>query len=297
MDINELRSEFKSISKSAVHLSFLSDYLPADDKIFVQPFTGFVTSEKRMTTDDVVSYWSHKIFPDKSIESYSAHFPFAQSRLLYVIETIAQFSGLDKRSNLTWGDYATGEGVLLDLLSMRFPNLHVTATEHSKELVENLQGKGFNVSQRSLGNTRNDSSFGQVDIATLTWTLANSIDPFAVLSDVVSSTNEGGLVCVAESSRVLVPFRKSLRDYFSKTMPADLHPSNFSANTLRCLMQICGLEICYVNRYFDSDVLLVIGKKVSHKIEPSFVDNQTNVVEFFKEWHRQTRYFESLRGN
>jgi len=296
MQNDALKNEFRSVSESSVHLSFLSDYLSANDKIFVQPLTGFVTSQKRMTDVDVVSYWSNTIFPDKSIESYSAHFPFAQSRLLYVIETVAQFSGLDMRSSSTWGDFATGEGVLLDLLSMRFPNLHVTATEHSKELVESLQSKGFAVQQRSLGVTNNDLSFGQVDIATLTWTLANSIDPFAVLSDVVSLTKEGGLVCVAESSRVLVPFRKSLRDYFSRTMPADLHPSNFSANTLRCLMQICGLEICYVNRYFDSDVLLVIGKKVSHKIEPSYVDNQTNVVEFFKEWHRQTRYFESLRG-
>lgn len=296
MDISLLKTEFRFVSKGAVYLSFLSEYLPADDKIFVQPLTGFVTSEKRMTDDDVVSYWSNTIFPDKSTESYSAHFPFAQSRLLYVIQTVAQFSGLDIRSNLTWGDFATGEGVLLDLLSMRFPNLHVIATEHSKELAETLQSKGFAVQQRSLGETKDDLAFGQVDIATLTWTLANSIDPFAVLSDVVSSTKEGGLVCVAESSRVLVPFRKSLRDYFSKTMPADLHPSNFSANTLRCLMQICGLEICYVNRYFDSDVLLVIGKKVSNKIEPSFVDHQTHVVTFFKEWHRQTRYFESLRG-
>jgi len=296
MDNDALKNEFRSVSESSVHLSFLSDYLPSNDKIFVQPLTGFVTSQKRMTDDDVVSYWSNTIFPDKSIESYSAHFPFAQSRLLYVIETVAQFSGLDMRSSSTWGDFATGEGVLLDLLSMRFPNLHVTATEHSKELVESLQSKGFAVQQRSLGVTNNDLSFGQVDIATLTWTLANSIDPFAVLSDVVSSTKEGGLVCVAESSRVLVPFRKSLRDYFSKTMPADLHPSNFSANTLRCLMQICGLEICYINRFFDSDVLLVIGRRVAKKIEPSFTDKQTHVIEFFQEWDRQTRYFESIRG-
>jgi len=294
--IFNLRDEFSRVSPQATRLDFLSSYLYEGDEIWVQPLTGFVTSSRRMSKDDVVRYWSDVIFPDKSIESYSAHFPFAQSRLLYVIETVAQYSGLDVRSSSTWGDFATGEGVLLDQLSMRFPNLHVTATEHSRELVESLQSKGFAVQQRSLGVTNNDLSFGQVDIATLTWTLANSIDPFAVLSDVVSSTKEGGLVCVAESSRVLVPFRKSLRDYFSKTMPADLHPSNFSANTLRCLMQICGLEICYINRFFDSDVLLVIGKKVSHKIEPSFVDNQTNVVEFFREWHRQTRYFESLRG-
>lgn len=296
MDTEALKKEFKSVSPDAVHLPFLSSYLPAGDKVFVQPLTGFVTSERLMSDEEVVRYWSNQIFPDKSIESYSAHFPFAQSRLLYVIETIAQFAGLNAQSKYSWGDFATGEGVLLELLAMRFPHLKLTATEHSKDLVAKLQGKGFAVQQRSLGKSNKGTSSGDVDIATLTWTLANSIDPFAVLSDVVSSTKEGGLVCVAESSRILVPFRKSLRDYFSNTMPADLHPSNFSSNTLRCLMQICGLEICFINRFFDSDVLLVIGRRVAKKIEPSFTDKQTHVIEFFQEWDRQTRYFESIRG-
>lgn len=296
MNIESLKQEFKSVSPDAVHLSFLSSYLPAGNKIFVQPLTGFVTSERLMSDEEVVSYWSNQIFPDKSIESYSAHFPFAQSRLLYVIETIALFAGLDAQAEHSWGDFATGEGVLLELLATRFPHLRLSATEHSEDLVAKLQGKGFAVQQRSLGKTNKGTSSGEVDIATLTWTLANSIDPFAVLSDVVSSTKEGGLVCIAESSRILVPFRKSLKDYFSNTMPADLHPSNFSSSTLRCLMQICGLEICYTNRFFDSDVLLVIGRKVAKTIEPSFTDNQMRVVEFFQEWDKQTRYFESIRG-
>lgn len=296
MNIESLKQEFKSVSPDAVHLSFLSSYLPAGNKIFVQPLTGFVTSERLMSDEEVVSYWSNQIFPDKSIESYSAHFPFAQSRLLYVIETIALFAGLDAQAEHSWGDFATGEGVLLELLATKFPHLRLSATEHSEDLVAKLQGKGFAVQQRSLGKTNKGTSSGEVDIATLTWTLANSIDPFAVLSDVVSSTKEGGLVCIAESSRILVPFRKSLKDYFSNTMPADLHPSNFSSSTLRCLMQICGLEICYTNRFFDSDVLLVIGRKVAKTIEPSFTDNQMRVVEFFQEWDKQTRYFESIRG-
>jgi hypothetical protein len=100
---------------------------------------------------------------------------------------------------------------------------------------------------------------------------------------------------VAESSRILVPFRKSLNDYFSKSSPADLHPSNFSANTLRCLMQLSGLEIVFTNRYFDSDVLLVIGKKVDRIVEPTFFDNQTNVVKFMKEWAHASELFEKFR--
>jgi hypothetical protein len=50
-----------------------------------------------------------------------------------------------------------------------------------------------------------------------------------------------------------------------------------------------------VNRYFDSDVLLVIGKKVTNEVKPTFADNQNRVVEFFRALDKQTRFFESLR--
>jgi hypothetical protein len=60
-------------------------------------------------------------------------------------------------------------------------------------------------------------------------------------------------------------------------------------------MQLAGLEICYVNRYFDSDVLLVIGKKVDKKITPTFFDDPNTVINYFNEWDKQTRYFETLR--
>ena len=99
------------------------------------------------------------------------------------------------------------------------------------------------------------------------------------------------VTCVADSSRVLVPFQKSLSDYFSKTFPTDLHPSNFSTNTLKLLMQLSGLEVVFANRYFDSDVLLVIGKKIDHQVEPKFFDDQKQVVDFKKEWALASEFF------
>jgi hypothetical protein len=71
--------EFSSISKKAIKLDFLSKYLPEGDEIFVNPTTGFVTSSRKMSAEDVAAYWSNVIFPDKSIESYSANFPFAKA--------------------------------------------------------------------------------------------------------------------------------------------------------------------------------------------------------------------------
>jgi ubiquinone/menaquinone biosynthesis C-methylase UbiE len=294
--MNNISNEFSSVQPGAIELDFLSKYLPIGDKIFVNPISGFITSQRYMSANDVAKYWSDKIFPDKSEESYSAYNPFAQARLFYVVQTIAQYLKFNENSNLHWCDFATGEGVLLSLLR-NYPKLRISGTEHSSTLVESLNSNGFDVQIKTLGIQASMLNKEQFDISTLTWTLANAIDPLACLRDVVDNTKTGGYVCVAESSRILVPFRKSLNDYFSKTFPADLHPSNFSANTLKLLMQLAGLEIVFVNRYFDSDVLLVIGKKVSHQVEPKFFDDQMQVVEFMREWALASEFFESLRSN
>jgi hypothetical protein len=293
--MDNLSKEFTSVQPGAIELDFLSKYLPIGDKIFVNPISGFITSQRQMLASDVAKYWSDNIFPDKSEESYSAYYPFAQARLFYVVQTVAQFLNLDEHSNLHWCDFATGEGVLLKLLRNHYPLLKIHGTEHSQVLVESLKSNGFEVQVKTLGIQSSMLYKKQFDISTLTWTLANAIDPLACLRDVVENTKTGGYVCVAESSRILVPFRKSLNDYFSKTLPADLHPSNFSANTLKLLMQLAGLEIVFINRYFDSDVLMIVGKKVSHQVEPKFFDDQMQVVKFMREWALASEFFENLR--
>jgi hypothetical protein len=291
-----LIEEFRSISKAAIKLDFLSKYLPKDDQIFVNPITGFVTSQRKMSVEEVAAYWSDVVFPDKSIESYSANFPFAKARLTYVTHTVADFLKLDTKSKSRWCDFATGEGVLLKLISTFYPNIEVTGTEHSMEIVNQLNNEGFGVKKLTLGEFSTYDSDKEFDISTLTWTLANAIDPVSCVKDIVLRTRMGGYVCIAESSRILVPFRKSLFDYLSLTNPADLHPSHLSANTLRCLMQLAGLEIVYTNRYFDSDVLLVIGKKVDYPVVPKYFDDQKSVVSFMKKWAEVSDYYESLRN-
>jgi len=79
-----IQQEFNEVSRGAIELKFLGKFLPAGDAIYVNPITGFVTSSRKMSSEDVAKYWSNIIFPDKSEESYTAHNPFAQARLLYV---------------------------------------------------------------------------------------------------------------------------------------------------------------------------------------------------------------------
>jgi hypothetical protein len=138
------------------------------------------------------------------------------------MQSIAKFLNFSKETNLRICDFATGEGVLLDLLHNNYPKLNTSGTQRSSALVESLKNNGFDVQIKTLGIHTSMQNKEQFDISTLT-----------CLRYVVENTKTGGYVCVAESSRILVPFRKSLNDYFSKTFPAGFNPSNFSANTLK----------------------------------------------------------------
>jgi hypothetical protein len=61
-------------------------------------------------------------------------------------------------------------------------------------------------------------------------------------------------------------------------------------------MQLAGLEIVYTNRYFDSDLLLVIGKKVDRPVIPVYFDDQKSVVDFLKKWAEVSDYYEGIRN-
>lgn len=75
IDNTEVSCEFRFLSTNAICLDFLTEYLPESNRVYVQPLTGFVTSERKMTAEMVVQYWSEQIFPDSNLESYSAYFP------------------------------------------------------------------------------------------------------------------------------------------------------------------------------------------------------------------------------
>ncbi len=49
-------TEFSSVSDEAIQLDFLEKYLPTGDSIHVNPVTGFVTSSRRMSSEDVAKY-------------------------------------------------------------------------------------------------------------------------------------------------------------------------------------------------------------------------------------------------
>ena len=123
------------------------------------------------------------------------------------------------------------------------------------------------------------------------WTLVNSASCLDMINAAFQMLKPGGHIVIAESSRILVPFKKPLNYYLSK-LPADLHPYHFSANSLSNLLKVAGFKIITINRYIDSEYLCLIAKKINNFENDSFeVDNYQEVLSFFERWHIETEKF------
>jgi len=103
--------------------------------------------------------------------------------------------------------------------------------------------------------------------------------------------NKNGYIVIAESSRMLVPFKKPIQMYFGKGNP-DIHPFHFSKNSLTNLLLINKFKPVYVNRYIDSDYLLIIAKKdVAIHEKKIKLDNFRKVKDFFKRWYKESENY------
>ncbi|HEX5470483.1 MAG TPA: methyltransferase domain-containing protein [Lacipirellulaceae bacterium] len=293
-------ASFKTLPDHAIPLDFLGEFTAGGRPLFVCPRTGVLSSERKMSPQDIVSYWSKNIFPSNDPNDYSAINPFAQGRLLYTLLTLANFvaDAGDLPGAPLLCDFATGQGVLLDLARQHLPQWRLSATEESCELAQAISAKGHRVVATGLGFGAISLARelgGEPNVATLCWTLCNCIDPLSVLAQIHATIADGGYICVAEGSRIMVPYRKSLRDIFSPVHPPDVHPFYFSRASLAALLSVAGFRLVYVNRYFDSDVLIVIARKqTSNTVAKDIVvDDPADVATFMKSWFEATRYFES----
>jgi hypothetical protein len=123
------------------------------------------------------------------------------------------------------------------------------------------------------------------------WTLENCLSCIDMLKGAASLVEVGGKVLVATGSRILVPFKKPLFQYFSHT-PADSHCFRFSANALQTALAKAGLRTIATNRYLDNDILCVLAEKADpkDKLEPK-KDHPLEVLSFFERWHRESVYY------
>jgi hypothetical protein len=281
-----------------IELEFIKDWTNGD-LLFIDKVTGLVRSEKKMTHVQVADYWSDIVFQSNDPDDYSAAHPFAQGRLLYVLLSIKEFLKTNNVTIASMCDFATGEGVFLEHALKHFDGINLKGTETSAQLAEGLRRKGFDVSNLTLGvkNLEENTPKLLTDFGVISWTLCNCLNVVDVLLDTREYIQDGGYLCVADSSRILVPFRKSLQDYLPKTHPLDFHPHFFSKQSISALLTAVGYEVIWVNRYFDSDILCLIAKKVALPSTDNLiaVDDSQLVESFMRKWHLESKYFETLR--
>jgi hypothetical protein len=294
--VDELRSSFRELDPSAHELDFLRPYFTDNDCLFVSSVTGIVSTPRRMTASAVLEHWSRKIFSNPSSNDYSASFPYAAARQLYVWRTLQDYLASVNATTMATSivDFASGECAFPLLVQKEQPGWTVSATEAAEHLVDSAREAGLTVYKGGLG--LGELPPFKADIGTLMWTLSCSLDPMSVLSDIWDHLHDSGLLVVAESSRIMVPFKKSLHDLIGKENPADTHPFYFSARSLRAVLAITGFDVIFENRFHDSDVLVMIARKTSVPAgsDRIAVDSPAEVIEFFRKWHEVTIFFEKL---
>jgi hypothetical protein len=186
---------------------------------------------------------------------------------------------------------------LLNIIKNFSKNLNLVGTEHSGDLVEMLSNSGFNI--QSTPVTSKMPSLFEADIGIINWTLSCCADPYDFLLGVRNNLSDSGYVVVAESSRIMVPYKKPLSYLLNPTHPTNIHPFYFSKNSLAALLQSCGFEVRYINRFFDSDVLLIIAQKSSipNQDKKLLVDSAEDVINFFNKYHELTNFYQTLEKN
>ena len=125
--------------------------------------------------------------------------------------------------------------------------------------MKNKKIKNFNGTVEEYYNFKGKKKF---DVITLMWTLCNTSNCLDIIKISNKLLKKNGYIVVAESSRMLVPFKKPIQMYFGIGNP-DIHPFHFSKNSLANLLIINKFKPVYINRYIDSDYLLIIAKKMT----------------------------------
>lgn len=239
---------------------------------------GFVYVRERRSADAIADTWSDEIFGS----GYTARIPAVTGRLTYVAELVDDEVGLGGKRVCEIG---AGEGEFLELVRGR--GAEPFGIEPSAANCERMRAHEVDCFAGTIERFEDaGGSAGTFDVVAILWTLENCQDCRRMLAAANRLLHDGGHVVVATGSRILVPFKKPLWEYFSAN-PADTHAFRFSANTLRGLLAVEGLGPIWINRYLDHDVLCVIGRKSGSEAAWEG-DDYLRVYSFFERWHADT---------
>ena len=254
---------------------------------------GLIYAKNRRSYEKIAEIWSKQLFGDPKVltpHSYSAKNPHVKSRHTYFSEFIDVSIGFKGKKVC---DIGAGEGQFLEMA--RNSGAEVFGIEPSQkncEIMDKLGMKNFcgTIEQYGEHAKKNNDSY-KADIATVSFTLECTQSPANMLKIAHALLKDGGYVAIHTGSRILVPFKKPLHCFLSTT-PVDSHPIDFSFNTLKGLLAVCGFEVAHFNPYIENDNLCVIARKVSDGKQIQWQgDDYMAVADFFERWHKDSLYF------
>ena len=281
VDEKSIINSYKYINPK-LEIKILTKYLKyKKEKYFVDKVTGLIFNKTYFDDEKQIKLYSKNIFKKKFTEnSYSSNIPAVSSRHKYVYDTIKSNLVIKNKKIL---DIGAGDGSFLNLFQNK---KNLFGLEPKKENCDLIKKKKIKYQNSSVANAK---IIGKFDIATLLWTACNFNNPYASVKKISSFIKKNGYLVVAESSRILVHPKKSLKNWVGK-MHRYFNPTHFSKNSIINLLKINGFEIKYINRYQDTDYLLVIGQNKFKKFKKFEIDNYKKIQHFFRRWEEIDKF-------
>lgn len=251
--------------------------IPGDPsgKIRICKGCGLVHVKERRSLSEVAAAWSD-IYKNRG---YDPEWPGVKARLFYVAEWLDQTIGLRGKSVL---DIGAGNGQFLAYCHDRGADPIGLDPDHGN--VAKINARGITCIDGWAADDKLAPE-GQFDIVTLNWTLENTADCLAVLRYAKRCLAPGGHVVVSTGSRILMPFKKSLRFYLPQAIdyPHDTHCYRWSDNSIKRAFQSAGLGYKKGwNDYFNRDEMICVAVHGGETAETN--DDPQLVKEFFQDW-------------
>ena len=300
--INEVFKDFNGeIGKRTKELTFLNKI--SKSRVYISKKTGTIYHSPNINAEESLSTWSKKIY-SKKIDTEKRHYtsdnPIMKSRHYY---SALFLNDVLRKGKIKFCDYGAGEGNFgFELLKIN-KYIEYNFTEHSPrlykstyKLINNKSKNNFYGHNGSIESSVLNKNFKKFDAASLLWTLCNCVKPLQILKVIHKSLKQNGFLLISESSRILVPFKKPIYNFFIQNHETrNTHPWYFSFNSLSNLLEISGFRIIKNNRYYDENDLVIIAQKKNIKthIPKIKVDDTKKVVKFFKEWKKISNLLEN----
>ena len=289
---------FNNKTEDYVKLNFLKKV--SKSSVCVSKKTGLVFHNKFKSSSEVLNEWSNKVYNYKKMDPrnnyYTDDSPGMSARHFYVLDFLSRFMNFKKKKVI---DFACGEGGVLVKARKYFEVLDLSGVEHAPKNIsiikkrcnkENVKlPKLFQSSIEDLSLTKN------ADIGILTWTLSACSEPIKILKSISDNLRKNGYLIVAESSRILVPFKKPIFNYFNSNKDSGhLHPWHWSFNSINNIFKVCGFELVKNNRYWDENDMVLIFKNSREFNQKFLFDDYLKVIDFLKRWNNESKNYKSF---